>query len=199
MDGDGHLEGIDRWLADARAREAADARSRERWLRRQSEEEAGLAGLLLDLAEREDQIVAVCASGRSHAGRITAVGADFVGVRAPGGRTTLVVLHSLATVRRAARGGDDGRRGRATAPSAPSSRRAGDRVDRRLAVTLLDVLGHAVGDRPRVRLRALDATVVGELRAVGADVITIHADGEVTGMVYARLASVSEVSLLDSG
>ncbi len=34
------LEGLERWAADARAREAADARVRERWLRAQAEEEA---------------------------------------------------------------------------------------------------------------------------------------------------------------
>ena len=41
-----------RWAADARASDAARARSRQRWLRRQAEEESTLAGIALNLAER---------------------------------------------------------------------------------------------------------------------------------------------------
>src|SRR3954449_10120436 len=51
MDGD-----LERWAADARAREAADARVRERWLRAQAAEEASLAGVLLALAERRGTV-----------------------------------------------------------------------------------------------------------------------------------------------
>ena len=36
-----------RWAADARASDAASARSRQRWLRRQAEEESTLAGIAL--------------------------------------------------------------------------------------------------------------------------------------------------------
>src|SRR4051794_41889772 len=51
MDG---IEDLERWAADARAREAAEARVRERWLRSQAEEGASLAGILLALAERRE-------------------------------------------------------------------------------------------------------------------------------------------------
>ena len=53
----GDPAGVDRlwaalsgWSADARADEAAAARAREAWLRRQAEAEATLTGLLVDLA-----------------------------------------------------------------------------------------------------------------------------------------------------
>src|SRR5215213_6343157 len=52
-DGAGDLE---RWAADARAREAADARVRERWLRAQAAEDASLAGVFLALAERRETV-----------------------------------------------------------------------------------------------------------------------------------------------
>ena len=42
------------------------------------------------------------------------------------------------------------------------------------------------------------ASVVGELRAMGSDVLTVRADGD-AGAVYVGLASLSEVSFLASG
>ncbi|HWC38241.1 MAG TPA: hypothetical protein VG476_06920, partial [Acidimicrobiales bacterium] len=48
---------ISRWAGDARASDAARGRSRERWLRRQAEEEATLPGIALDLAERGEAVV----------------------------------------------------------------------------------------------------------------------------------------------
>jgi hypothetical protein len=93
------LAGVERWAAEARAREAADARMRERWLRRSAEEEAELAGLLLDLAERRVPALVTTTSGRRHTGRLAAVGADFVALRRPDDRITLVALGALASVR----------------------------------------------------------------------------------------------------
>jgi hypothetical protein len=66
-------------------------------------------------------------------------------------------------------------------------------------VTLGEVLAQAVAGRPRVTVVLGAVTVVGELRAVGADVLTIRNDGEPGGLSYVTLASVSEVSLFDSG
>ena len=186
---DAALEGIERWLTVARAREAAEARVRERWLRQQTEDEAHMGDLLLDLAEAELDVIAACASGARHVGRIEAVGEDFVAVRAAGRRLVLVAFGALAFVR-------------ATGPRSASGRATGrddGGTGRQIGVTMADVLAHAVADRPRVQVTTVDATVVGELRAVGVDVVTLHVDGDPPGVVYARLASVSEVSLLDSG
>src|SRR5204863_961971 len=67
---------LGRWAADSRASDAARARTRERWLRRQAAEEATLPGVALDLAERGDAVVLKTTSGRAHRGRLVAVARD---------------------------------------------------------------------------------------------------------------------------
>ncbi len=196
------FDDVERWAAEARARDAADARLRERWLRRQAEEEAVFAGLLVDLAERGTGVVVTTVGGRHHVGRVDAVGADFVALGTTGGRTTLVALTALAAVRVAGRrraqvvghdeGHDDGR-----SPSSPVV--GADRDPRRATVTMADVIAHGVDRRPRVQVFSASACLGGELRAVGSDVVTVHTDGDPPGLAYVRLASVSELSFLDSG
>lgn len=185
------IDDVERWAAGARARDAVDARVRERWLRRQAEDDAGFAGLLVDLAERASTVVVVTAAGRALVGAVEAVGADFVAVGTPGGRTTLVALGGVAAVKVAP---GAGRRAAPTGPAADSRPAPPPR-----SVTLANVLAHVVERRPRVQVYAGAALVAGELRAVGADVATVHTDGNPPGLSYVRLASVSEVSLLDSG
>lgn len=183
------LEGLERWAADARAREAADARVRERWLRAQAEEEASLAGVLLALAERGETVVLTTVAGRRHRGVVTGVGVDFAALEAAGGLTTLLVLGGLGDARVV----EAGTRARAAAAPATTERRPGA-----LGVRLADVLAQAAGQRPRVAVQAGAASVVGDLRSVGTDVVTVRTDGE-AGVVYVALASVSEVSFLASG
>lgn len=184
------FDGVERWVAEAQVRDAVDARQRERWLRRQAEDEAAFAGLLLDLAERRVAVVATTTGGRRHIGRVEAVGADFAAMTGPGGQITLLALAAVATVGRA-RAGD---------PRPPESigRRSPD-TPPTVMVTMADVIGHAVERRPRVRLFAGVTGAVGELRAVGADVVTLYTDSDPAGLAYVRLASVSELSFLDSG
>ena len=189
MDGAGDLE---RWAADARAREAADARVRERWLRAQAAEEASLAGVLLALAERRETVVVTMASGRRHRGVVTGVGVDFVVVEVPAGTSTLVVLAAVGDVRVAEDGGGPASRV-ATTGASPS----GD-PPTALGVRLADVLAQAAGQRPRVAVSAGAAAVVGELRGMGSDVLTLRTDGDARA-VYVPLASLSEVSFLASG
>lgn len=184
MDG---IEDLERWAADARARDAADARVRERWLRAQAEEDASLAGALLACAEREATVVLTTVDGHRHRGLVAGVGLDFCAVIALGGTTTLVALDSLAEVR----------------PADPSDRRrspaAGDgHGQASLGVRLADVLAQAAGQRPRISVQAGTASVVGDLRAVGSDVLTVRTDG-IGAVVYVRLPSVSAVSFLASG
>ena len=179
-DGAGDLE---RWAADARAREAADARVRERWLRAQAEEESSLAGVLLALAERRDTVVVTTVAGRRHRGVVAGVGVDFAALQAPAGTTTLVALAALGDVRVA----EGGRRSATTGEGTVE-----------LGVRLGEVLAQAAGQRPRISVQAGAAAVVGDLRAVGGDVLTVRADGE-AGAVYVPLASISEVSFLASG
>jgi len=180
------LDDIERWVADARAEEAAGERVRERWLRQQAEEEASFAGVLVDLGERGVTVTVTAVSGRRHQGRVAAVGADFVALRAESGRLTLLPLPSVARVR-----------------LAPPARRVsgGPRhgVEGSPQVTLADVLAQAVGDRPRLSVHFGADHLLGELRAVGADVLSLAVDDQPSGLTYARLASVSEISFLDSG
>jgi len=182
MDG---VDDLERWAADARAREAADSRVRERWLRAQAEEGASLAGVLLAFAERRETVVVTTASGRRHRGGVTGVGEDFVAIEVPGGTTTFVALAALADVR--------------VAEGTARSTTTGDRAGRgALGVRLAEVLAQAAGQRPRILVQSGAASVVGDLRAVGLDVLTVRADGT-SGAVYVGLTSVSEVSFLASG
>lgn len=180
-DGAGDLE---RWAADARARDVADARVRERWLRAQAEEESSLAGVLLALAERRETVLLTTVSGRRHRGVVAGVGRDFAAVEVPAGPTTLVALAAVGDVRVVR----DGAGVRPAATGAGGS----------LGVGLIDVLAQAAGQRPRVSVQAGAAAVVGDLRSVGTDVLTLRADGG-AGVVYVALASLSEISFLASG
>ncbi|HWC09973.1 MAG TPA: hypothetical protein VG455_02005 [Acidimicrobiales bacterium] len=181
------LADVERWAAEVRARDAADARVRERWLRHSAEEEADLATLLLDLAERKAPAAITTSSGRRHTGRVAAVGADFLAVRSDGDRTTFVALEAVAAVR-------------VTGLGPVTGGPAGERGEgRAVAVSVADVLAHAAGRRPRVHVHCDAATVAGELRSVGTDVVTLRTDGDPSGLAYVSLASVSEISLLDSG
>jgi hypothetical protein len=192
------LADVERWAAEVRARDAADARVRERWLRRSAEEEAEFAGLLLDLAERGVTAVVTTSSGRRHPGRVAAVGADFVAVRTDGSRTTLVALNAVASVRVNGLGPATGSRGeRPGARPGPQPLQPGE--GRSVAVSMADVLAHAAGRRPRVHVHCDAATVAGDLQSVGTDVVTLRTDGDPSAVAYVSLASVSEISLLDSG
>lgn len=180
-DGAGDLE---RWAADARAREMADARVRERWLRAQAEEESSLAGVLLALAERREAVVLTTVGGRRHRGVVAGVGRDFAALETPAGPTTLVTLAAVGDVRVVREG--------------PPARPAPSGAAGEFGVGLADVLAQAAGQRPRVSVQAGAAAVVGDLRSVGSDVLTVRADGD-AGVVYMALASLSEVSFLASG
>ncbi len=191
------FDDIERWAAEARARDAVDARQRERWLRRQAEDEAAFASLLLGLAERRVAAIVTTTGGRHHVGRIEAVGADFAALGAAGGRITMVSLAAVAAVRVA--DAAEARRHRDHRRSEPAADARPDHGERTIGVVMSDVIGHAVERRPRVQVFAGGAQLGGELRAVGADVVTLHTDGDPPGLLYVRLASVSEFSFLDSG
>jgi hypothetical protein len=183
------LARLEEWSAAARAREATDARSRERSLRRQAAEEATLAGHLMDLAEAGSTVILRTTTGRRHHGAVVAVGYDFVSVSSPTGRTVYVAIDAVAVVQPTARA----RR----SPEALGSARP---VTTEL--TLAEALREAAADRPRAQLRLRggpEDALTGELRSVGLDVLGIVTDGDPTAPAYVRLASVSEISLLDSG
>lgn len=180
---DALLVDLARWTGERRSTSAAQARVRERWLRQQALEDARFGGLLLDLSERAAMVVLRTTAGRSMRGRIVAVATDCCLVRHDGGLATLVRFEATASLR-----------------PEPGHRAVDADADRTgpVAATMADVLVGMAAERPRVRvgLTGLSDTVTGELRAVGADVVTIRLDGEPPSAIYLRLAAVGEVTLL---
>jgi hypothetical protein len=193
------LGDLGRWAADARASDAANARSRERWLRRQAAEEATLPGVALDLTERGDAVVLKTTAGRAHRGRLVAVARDVWVLRSdasdggggPDGMagTTFVATDAIASLR--AQPGGSGK----PAPEAAGARPVP------LAASMVDILTELAVEQPRVRVlvQGEPEAIVGQLRSVGVDVATLRVAGEPPTAVYVRLGSVSELSVLGSG
>ncbi len=171
---------LDEWLADARVEGSADARAREHWLRAAADADATLAGVLLDLGERDASVAITTIEGRRMLGTVEVVGADFVAVRTDAGQEALLPIGALAWVR--------------TAPSLDAA--TGDRVAT-TGLRLADVLSEVAADRGRVRLVLRDGAdvVAGELRSVGQDVLLVRIDSATGGTGYVPLAAVVEVGL----
>jgi hypothetical protein len=172
----GDLEGrLERWAAEARVDEAARLRTRERWLRRQAEEESTLAGVLADLLEAGRAVTVHTRSGRRHRGPVRAVGADFVAVGATPG-PALVALGAVASLR--------------THPG-----EAPVLGDREVAgsLRLADVVAGLAEDRERLVLVTSDGdALAGVLVSVGRDVVLLRG-GEPPTTCYVPLASLHEV------
>lgn len=171
---------LDRWVADARVDAAALQRSRERWLRDVAEQEATLAGVLADLAERRVAVTVRTSAGRRHHGEVHVIGADFVAVQTASGSDVLVALDAVVGVR-----------------TAPTSKTAlGDRV-LGTELRLADVLRELAADRERVLLvsRTGDDAVAGALRSVGQDVVVVRVDGDPPGTAYVPFRVIGEVSI----
>jgi hypothetical protein len=165
-------------LDEARAGDASAARVRERWLRRQAEDGATLAGTLLDLAERGAPVSVRTTTGRTSHGAIAAVGTDFVVLQSEEGRDTCLRLQAVAAVRPAV--GE--RHAVAT----------GDRLAP-LDLLLVEVLAGLAPDRPRLVVLAGGDLVAGELRAVGVDVVTLRLDGDRPSLCYIAAGAMDEV------
>jgi hypothetical protein len=166
-------------LDEGRAGEGVAARIQERSLRRAAEEGATLAGLLIDLAERGSMAAVHTESGARHHGTVVAVGADYCVVRTEAGAEPHLRLDAIGSVR-----------------PHPSVRQGSPDGDRRPVVDLLlvEVLGRAVEERPRVVLRLRGGErVVGVLRSTGADMVTLVLDGEHGQTCCVRAAAIAEV------
>jgi hypothetical protein len=174
------LAELESWVAAAAADAAVDDRRRARGLAAQAAEEASLAGVLLDLAERDALVVVVTASARQHRGAIVLVGRDLVVVATEPGGVALIRAGAIATVR--------------TAPG--SSPVTGDRTAT-LSVGWAEALGVLAADRPRVRIGlAGGETCRGELRSVGVDVATVRLDGD-GARAYVALDAIDDVVVDD--
>lgn len=159
------------FLDDARAHEHQRARATERHLRLVAEESATLLGSLLDLAERGTPVRVTTSSGRRHVGPLQLVGQDFVVVA-----DVWVALTAVGSV----------------GTSTGSSVATGDRPA--LDLYLVEALARLVPERPELAVVTVGGDVVaGQLRAVGADVLSIRLDGD-GGMAYVPSASALEVA-----
>jgi hypothetical protein len=175
----GFADRLDRWVADARVDLVAAQRTRERWLQEVAAQEATLAGVLVDLAERGSAVTLSTAGGLRRPGAVAVVGADFVALRLAAGPDVLVALAAVAAVR--------------LLPVDDPV--AGDRIVA-VHLTLAEVLREMAADRERVAVRAGDEQITGELRSVGVDVAVLRTDGEPRSTAYVSIGAISEVALV---
>lgn len=168
-------------LDQSRMGERVATRIRERALCRAAEEGATFAGLLVDLAERGSTVVVHTVTGRRHHGGLVVVGADYCVIRTASGAEPHLRLDCLATVLPS----QDERHAPPTGDRAPV-------VDQ----LLVEVLGRAVDQRPRVVLIVRGGgRVAGELRSVGADVVTVALDGGRQHLCFVAAATITEAVL----
>jgi hypothetical protein len=168
------------FVGDAKADEAATARSREAFLRRTAAEDGSFAGVLVDLAERGTPVLVAGAAGRRQRGTLTAVGADFVVLRTAEGHEVLLAHRGISSV----------------TPEAGADEVAGDRVVA-VPVGLGEALAVLAEERPRVLVVTVgtDGGVAGELRAAGRDVVSVRLEGPDRRTAYVPLANLAEVRL----
>ncbi|MBW3613960.1 MAG: hypothetical protein KY439_01440 [Actinobacteria bacterium] len=181
---DAFLAELERLVADAVVEGAARERAQARVLRQIAEESATFAGVALELAERGDPVVARTTAGRSHRGRVLAVGRDFLVVRDHSGPPVVLATAGITSLRLPPRTGPTDTAGARRPP-----------LDVRLAV----LLAGFASDRPRLQVMATadPQPLSGELRAVGLDVATIRLDGDGHLLAYVRIDSLVEVVLID--
>ena len=176
------LQNLRQWIADAAAREAADARARSRRLLQQAAEDATFVGTLLDLAEREADLTVVTRDDIAVVGRIAVVARDFVAMAARNGRTSFVPLGAIAAVR--------------TQPGTREAVVAGERAAP-LQAPLAAIAAELAAERVRVHVTSGKHSVVGTLRASGDDVLVVMADGAPSTPVYVAMTAITELAVVD--
>lgn len=172
---------LEAWLADLQVDEAAQARARAAWLERQAAEEATFVGVLADLAERGRSLTIDTVGARRHHGAVRLVGEDFCFLTTRKGLDVLVRYEAVLAVR----------------PAPHEIGTAGDRVIAPV-VTFREAMAVLADADARVSAVGLGGGAVsGELRSVGRDVLKLRLDDR--GACYVRLASLGEVSVVESG
>jgi hypothetical protein len=158
---------------------------RERNLRAAAVTDATLSGVIVDLAERGETVALRTVQGRTLTGRMTLVARDAVAIESGMG-VSYVKLDRVTAVRRA--------------PGLRADEPSGDRPPPR-STSLAALLADLAPQRPRVDLvlAGEPALAVGELRAVGVDVLTVRLDGEPPVTAYFAAAQLSELTVLASG
>lgn len=177
--------GLGAWLAELQVDDAIAARRREHWLRRQDAEAATWIGVLRDVAESGETVVAETSAATRHVGRLTAVGEEIVALRARDGTDVLVRTDRLTAAR--------------PDPTQLASPLVGDRpatVDSGWP----EALAALSAERPQVKVVTDGgATASGVLWDVGLDVVTLRTEGRNPGLRYVSVRALVEVSLTGSG
>ena len=99
VDGPGTDEDLRRFAALADAEEAVRRLGQEAWLQIRTEESGLQAGLLVDLAERSDQVTLSLTTGMRRSGRIEALGRDLMTLRLVGGELCLLRRDAITAIR----------------------------------------------------------------------------------------------------
>jgi hypothetical protein len=173
---------LGRWAAAAKTEAAADSRVRQQRTQQQAEDEATLMSVLMGLAERRADIAVHTRAGATARGTVAGVGRDYVAIV----RSSQLTLLSIAAI--------DWLRPDGDAPAAAFADRAEPQG------RLIGVLANLAAEGHELRIVSEGETFVGELVAVGADVLTLRPAGAQPGqVVYVPLASLSEASLRLSG
>lgn len=173
------FDAILRNLAEVRVDDAATARSRAHWLRHQAEESATLADALVELVHRGARVQLRVRGGTAVQGCAEGLGADALVVRTAAG-TALVRIDRIAELRTT-----DG-----LVPSAAGRQHTA--VGRGFAEILRDL----AAERPPVHVHTDDGREQrGRLRAIGADVLTLHVGLAPPATVLVSLDAVTMVGL----
>lgn len=173
---------LDHWLSELQVEQAARDRARRWSLRQAAREEATLAGLIADLAERGRPMLVDVASGRHHRGRVRLLGDDFCALRTTSGTETLISFGAITAVR--PQPGEAGALGDRTATTATTMAAAAARLA-------------GLGLEVQVVRRGDSTWVTGDLASVGRDVLVLRVARR--DEIYVPLASVEELSLTVSG
>jgi hypothetical protein len=174
-------------LRRARADDATSARIRERHLRSAAAADATMVGLLVDAAERAEELVIRTDGGRTLVGRVVHVTIEVVAIESPTRLLTYIPIAGIGSFR-IIPGTADGRD--ASGDRSPTRRTSWATVVAELAST-----------RPRVRIgiRGEPSRLAGELRSAGVDVITLALDGNPPVTAHVALNQLSELTVLASG
>ena len=180
---DALLAELSRWTGDQIASEAARARVKERWLRQQQLEEARFSGVAEDLVELGASVTVRTTNGRTHTGELVGNGRDFVVLRPREGLALFVAIRCVASLR---------------PPPGHGSREAAGARQPAGRSTLAAVITALAADRPRVHVVVTGGgeALAGDLRAVGADVVTLRLDDEAHTNLYVRLGAIDELTVL---
>lgn len=169
---------FERLLDDARSDLLAQARVRERWLRRQAADAATLIGTILDLAESGAGITVAVAGGRRHDGRVVGLGHDVV-LLEDRAEHTAVRAGAISVVR--------------PRPGSSAAVATGDRAAA-LDIGFVELLARVVDDHPDVAVALVSGdTVAGSLLGVGSDVLTVRVAPGPDGIAYCSASAVASV------